>query len=867
VDKNDSLRHINIAPEDLFLNTYNSRNLPEGYLIFENEDATEKYLMLFQNDTITEVLRCPELNEILDSKPFLDLSNKKFYIPSSDGLNIYDMTSRKTTKIKGVSIENFLIHRTLGLLAFDFDGIYRITDSTCEKLVTGSFGNSKNAVEMSDGSIIINDFKSAYRYQNGSIELITESNSGIADIICDMEDNIWIASFDGLFNFFRLDFKNYYLEKDAVKTVLEDKKGNIWIGTFFAKLLLKSGNFITNVKYPPSSSIFEYRTFLFGSAKIDDRLYFPRDNDVLIYHDGRFSWAKLPYQAEDYDGYSKVIPYKEENILILRGTDVYLCNRNGKILRSFTNDELLQQDFQDIATDSRGRWMVTGHLGVSIIDEDSIRLFKGENSVVSISLCVDEHDWIWSSSGNRLNLLRNDSLVTVHSFKNDCIQGIFTVNKDYLLITTLHGIYFLNVSEYDRSGQLQFIHYNHNNGFTGINPQMGAMFKDSKGTFWMPCNNGVITFNPEELIRKIPPPKLHILACNVSSDNIRWSSVDDSDRNFSHRNRNVRFSFIGINFSAVENVRYHYRLRGFQDDWSEPTKQREITFNNLPHGDYVFEIYADAGTDESRSEIQAFSFSIKPAFWQTWWFFMLSILSLMTISAFMALYFQRRKNIELLQRLSIEKQLNELRIKSIRLKAIPHFNANVLSAIEYYIINRSKEEANRLLGIYSNFTYQTLREVDKASRSLQEELDYVQLYLQLEKLRFADKFDFDINIDPSINKEIQLPNMVLHTYCENAIKHAFSSFKSGGTLKITAKQDNDTVKIAVEDNGIGRAAAQANTHIRSTKQGLDILNRQIEIYNRFNKQKIVQQVVDLFNDGISCGTRFVMEVPFGFVYQ
>jgi sensor histidine kinase YesM len=74
-----------------------------------------------------------------------------------------------------------------------------------------------------------------------------------------------------------------------------------------------------------------------------------------------------------------------------------------------------------------------------------------------------------------------------------------------------------------------------------------------------------------------------------------------------------------------------------------------------------------------------------------------------------------------MQRLFLEKQLNDLRIKSIRLKAIPHFNANVLSAIEFYIMNRSKEEANRLLGIYSNFTYQTLREVDKASRSLQDE--------------------------------------------------------------------------------------------------------------------------------------------------
>jgi LytS/YehU family sensor histidine kinase len=141
------------------------------------------------------------------------------------------------------------------------------------------------------------------------------------------------------------------------------------------------------------------------------------------------------------------------------------------------------------------------------------------------------------------------------------------------------------------------------------------------------------------------------------------------------------------------------------------------------------------------------------------------------------------------------------------------------------------------------------------------------MYLQLEKLRFTDKFDYEVEVDPSIDKAVQIPNMVLHTYCENAIKHAFSTFQSGGVLKITAKQEENKVRVFVEDNGVGRAAAGANKHVRSSKQGLDILNRQIEIYNSFNKQKIVQQIVDLFNEGISCGTRFVLEVPCGFVYQ
>ncbi|MDR1098604.1 MAG: histidine kinase, partial [Tannerella sp.] len=127
---------------------------------------------------------------------------------------------------------------------------------------------------------------------------------------------------------------------------------------------------------------------------------------------------------------------------------------------------------------------------------------------------------------------------------------------------------------------------------------------------------------------------------------------------------------------------------------------------------------------------------------QTAWFLTAIVAFLTLAGAGIALYIQRRRNRILLEKLRTEKELNELRISSIRLKAIPHFNANVLAAIEYYIANRTKEEAMRLLGIYSDFTFKTLSEVDRAARPLSEELAYVKMYLDLEKIRFLDKFDF-----------------------------------------------------------------------------------------------------------------------------
>ena len=289
--------------------------------------------------------------------------------------------------------------------------------------------------------------------------------------------------------------------------------------------------------------------------------------------------------------------------------------------------------------------------------------------------------------------------------------------------------------------------------------------------------------------------------------------------------------------------------------------RRNTTADGLLPGNYMFEIYADAGTDESSSETQSFLFSIKPAFWQTFWFYVACMALLMLASVGVAPSIQRRKNKILLEKLRMEKELNELRISSIRMKAIPHFNANVLAAIEYYIVNRTKEEAMRILGIYSDFTFKTLSEVDKAARPLSEELAYVKMYLDLEKIRFLDKFDYRIKIEEGVNESVQLPNMILHTYCENAIKHGLMPLKSGGLLSIQVSQRGRIVCVSVEDNGVGRDYAAKNPQFHSSKQGLSILNRQIEIYNCFNSEKINRRIDDL-----AAGTRFMVEVPLEYNY-
>lgn len=228
---------------------------------------------------------------------------------------------------------------------------------------------------------------------------------------------------------------------------------------------------------------------------------------------------------------------------------------------------------------------------------------------------------------------------------------------------------------------------------------------------------------------------------------------------------------------------------------------------------------------------------------------------------------QTRKKME---RLSREKEQKELQLSAIRLKSIPHFHANVLASIEYFVANRFPSEASHYLKLYSDFTNQTLSDIDRPSRTVADEVDYVRSYLELEHLRYGDRLRYAIDVSPDVNLNVMLPTMVLHTYCQNAVKHGIAGKAEGGSVTVSVSRqqrgDGDGVLVTVSDDGVGRTEA-AHLTGSSTKQGLKILSQQIALYNRSNRKKIVQRVIDLTDDdGRPSGTCFELWVPADYTF-
>jgi len=869
--ENDSLRFVHYSDSlDIYEN--NCISLPNNYYIYKKffESPYEPtYLMESVNDTSMAVkFHTPYLDYLSNNAVYLDTMNNYFYFSggyrSQAWTRIYDInTNEEIVYNDSIQMIYFFNHSHLGLLGFGFKGIYQINKTKIEMLFPFQFNlMGFKAAELSNGDLMIKDYQHIWRFRNMKMELLYENSAAsLWDMISDKDDNLWLGTDAGLVNFYRFNFKNHSIPGHVIRDIAQDNEGNYWFAGVNKDIFRLSGNNLEKMTFPEKQEIKNRNPIKIFSYK--EKVYFLFTGGIMMWDKKRqFHWADVP--VGNY--YSSIISFGDY-LLVCHPGALFQMDLEGNVIEEFSYEQLKQISLYGLEIDKRGRRVVGGMLGLSVIDGDSVRLIADENTKYSQFMCSDKDKNLWIGSQNRLNLFQGDTVITVHSFQDDYITGLLPVDNNHMVITTLAGLYLFDINKYLASKEIQLLFYNQNNGMNGIGIRPGKLILDKGGIVWMTTINEIISFDPQSLLRNVPSPNMIIQKAEVSTDNVKWNITDDFDvKHLAYKYKNIRFSFIGLNYSAVNNVRYHYRLKGFQNEWSESIKNREITFNNLPPADYVFEIYADSGTDESRSEMQSFAFSIKPAFWQTVWFLFACIAFLMLASAGVALYVQRRRNKALLEKLRVEKELNELRISSIRLKAIPHFNANVLSAIEYYIANRTKKEAMHILGIYSDFTFKTLSEVDKAARPLSEELAYVKMYLDLEKIRFLDKFDFRIEVEDEVDENVQLPNMILHTYCENAVKHGLMPRKSGGLLTIRVSQRDQTVCIDVEDNGVGRTAAAQNPYVHSTKQGLSILNRQIEIYNRFNREKINQQIKDLIEGSIACGTRFTVEVPVNFEY-
>jgi LytS/YehU family sensor histidine kinase len=145
--------------------------------------------------------------------------------------------------------------------------------------------------------------------------------------------------------------------------------------------------------------------------------------------------------------------------------------------------------------------------------------------------------------------------------------------------------------------------------------------------------------------------------------------------------------------------------------------------------------------------------------------------------------------------------------------------------------------------------------------NLSEEMDYITTYLKVEKTRLENQFDYFIDIDARVNLyEVHLPPLLLQPYIENSIRHGIKYKKDNkGVIKITVQKKETSIVVSIEDNGIGRVAAQkykSKYHIQYQSKGMSINKDRIDTLNSYNDRKIKIFIEDLYtNENEPAGTK------------
>lgn len=193
---------------------------------------------------------------------------------------------------------------------------------------------------------------------------------------------------------------------------------------------------------------------------------------------------------------------------------------------------------------------------------------------------------------------------------------------------------------------------------------------------------------------------------------------------------------------------------------------------------------------------------------------------------------------------AIENQIYELQIKSIKNQVDPHFVFNAINTIGEMVLTDDKQEADTFICHFSDLMRLTLKNSDKISHTLREEVEYIDKYIILQRTRFNNSFNFQVKLDDNVNHEAVVPKHVLHTYVENAIKHGLSGKTDGGQLNIKISYEKNMLLLVVQDNGNGLCKT-SNPKIASTGNGLKIMNQIFILYSKIHKSKITHSLKEI----------------------
>ena len=893
-----------------------------GVLWFGTGGGVSKYDgKNFTHYTVKEGLSNNKVLSIYEDK-----NDNLWFGTEGGGVNRYDRKSFSRFTVKeGLSDNNVLsiYEDKIGNLWFGTGGGVNRYDRKSFTHFTVKEGLSNNVVtsiqEDKSGNLWFGtEGGGINRYDSNSFTHFTDKegpgNNAVKTILKDKRGNLWFGTDGGGVSKYNGNSFTHFTVKEGVGSILEDKKGNLWFSTGRAGVSTYNGNRFThftekegligntvlsmladksgNLWFSTYEGVSEYNGKSFTNFTGKEGLGGDNVYSMLQDKSGNIWFGTFEGGVTEYDGRNFTYFTKKEglsnNIVLSMAEDSGklwfgnygggLSEYDGKSFTHFTQKEGLSDNFvQSLLEDNSGNlWIGSSSGGVSRYDGKSFTHFTqkeglSDNSVNSI--IEDKSGNLWFGTDNGLSKLEKNSLATFNKTKAD-EAGSGLINSGTLFKT-----------------------YKYEDGVSFV----GTMREAKDGTIWI-ASGGLTAFHPGEETNDTIAPNIQLTDLTLYNENIGWQNLMSSfeanhqravkdtsivlgngvkvhnfhfdkvnkwhgvpeNLSLAYDNNYLTFQFVGITIQSPKKVKYQYKLEGLDENWSALTNRSEATYGNLPHGKYTFKVKAMNGDGYWSKEFN-YSFTIRPPWWRTWWAYTLFALAFAGI--IYALFRYRLNKIRMQHEIVLQKhKASELEMQALRAQMNPHFIFNSLNSINMFILENNKLQASEYLSKFSRLVRLILQNSQEALVPLERELEALQLYLELESLRFENKFEYKISVDDEVDTTVlKVPPLVIQPYAENAIWHGLMHKKEKGHLEIELYQHEEVLFCKITDDGVGRKKAaelKSKSALTYKSAGMHITASRIALLQQRKQNEASISINDLvLPNGKPAGTEVLIKIP------
>ncbi|MDR2805193.1 MAG: response regulator [Dysgonamonadaceae bacterium] len=511
------------------------------------------------------------------------------------------------------------------------------------------------------------------------------SYSTVRAIYEDKFNNIWIGTYSGGINFINktpdVFHKWQYLSSThpnglTVKTawgICSDDENRIWAGTDGGGICVFEGDKRTAV-YTKENGKLQNNAILAALKDSEGNLWFGTfQGGIRIYKSKEKKF--IPFRPEGFE--AKIVRCffedKDKNIWI--GVDdkgLYSYNLQTRILKHYiAGKQALPQDnlIRAIARDDRNRlWVGSFGGGLNVMDTafQAICTFNTTKGFYSNTVnCLFQDSWkrMWVGTGEGLVMFADsDSLsnFTVYSEKdgmNDSYVRAITEDKNgNIWFSTNDGISKWAIREN------KFYNYVSSDGVPTGQFKSGSVANSKNGYLYFGSQNGICYFNPEQIAGKsdLPPVTItgfrYYIGLTAPEGEERNHPVSSPSIQLNHNQNTFTITFNVMDYAFANQVKYAYQLKGISDEWYNLGSTNEVTFRNLPSGNYLFSVVTKMNNQDWSNKSASFFVKIKPPLWFTWWAELFYALIVVCIIFYIVRFYKKRITLENL--LYLEKQNN-----------------------------------------------------------------------------------------------------------------------------------------------------------------------------------------------------------------